>query len=129
MKFGLHHSSWLESPDPAEAYEAVKAKAQGAEEQGFVWFSVMDHMIQIPRVCLTLRDGRFARTAAGQEYLLTIITSVHFGFPKSSNLLEREAKNSSLQCRYSFNLHDYDYPIPSNRGSGPSPTTAIRGAT
>ena len=27
MKFGLHHSSWLESPDPAEAYEAVKAKA------------------------------------------------------------------------------------------------------
>ena len=30
MKFGLHHSSWLESPDPAEAYEAVKAKAQWA---------------------------------------------------------------------------------------------------
>lgn len=50
MKFGLHHSSWLESPDPAEAYEAVKAKAQWAEEHGFVWFSVMDHMIQIPRV-------------------------------------------------------------------------------
>jgi hypothetical protein len=46
MKFGLHHSSWLESPDPAEAYEAVKAKAQWAEEHGFVWFSVMDHMIQ-----------------------------------------------------------------------------------
>ena len=50
MKFGLHHSSWLDSPDPAEAYEAVKAKAQWAEEHGFVWFSVMDHMIQIPRV-------------------------------------------------------------------------------
>ena len=50
MKFGLHHSSWLESPDPAEAYEAVKAKAQWAEEHGFVWFSVMDHMIQILRV-------------------------------------------------------------------------------
>ena len=33
MKFGLHHSSWLESPDPAEAYEAVKAKAQWAEER------------------------------------------------------------------------------------------------
>ena len=27
MKFGLHHSSRLDSPDPAEAYEAVKAKA------------------------------------------------------------------------------------------------------
>ena len=29
---------------------AVKAKARWAEDQGFVWFSVMDHMIQIPRV-------------------------------------------------------------------------------
>jgi len=28
----------------------VRAKAQWAEEHGFVWFSVMDHMIQIPRV-------------------------------------------------------------------------------
>src|SRR2546429_4190886 len=32
MKFGIHNSSWLDRPDPAEA------------------FSVMDHMIQIPRV-------------------------------------------------------------------------------
>jgi F420-dependent oxidoreductase-like protein len=50
MKFGIHNSSWLDTPDPAEAFEAVKAKAQWAEEHGFVWFSVMDHMIQIPRV-------------------------------------------------------------------------------
>jgi F420-dependent oxidoreductase-like protein len=50
MKFGIHHSSWLDSPDPAEAFEAVKAKAQWAENHGFVWFSVMDHMIQIPGV-------------------------------------------------------------------------------
>jgi alkanesulfonate monooxygenase SsuD/methylene tetrahydromethanopterin reductase-like flavin-dependent oxidoreductase (luciferase family) len=28
----------------------VKAKAQWAETHGFVWFSVMDHMIQISRV-------------------------------------------------------------------------------
>jgi len=27
MKFGIHNSSWLDSPDPAEAFEAVKAKA------------------------------------------------------------------------------------------------------
>src|ERR1700731_2806997 len=47
MKFGIHSSSWLDSPDPAEA---VKAKAQWAENHGFVWFSVLDHMIQIPRV-------------------------------------------------------------------------------
>ena len=50
MKFGIHNSSWLDAPDPAEAFEAVKAKAQWAENHGFVWFSVMDHMIQIPRV-------------------------------------------------------------------------------
>ena len=28
----------------------MKAKAQWTENHGFVWFSVMDHMIQIPRV-------------------------------------------------------------------------------
>jgi F420-dependent oxidoreductase-like protein len=50
MKLGIHNSSWLDSPDPSEAFEMVKAKAQWAENHGFVWFSVMDHMIQIPRV-------------------------------------------------------------------------------
>lgn len=50
MKFGIHNSSWRDGPDPAEAFEAVKAKAQWAEDHGFVWFSVLDHMIQIPRV-------------------------------------------------------------------------------
>ena len=50
MKFGIHHASWLDSSNPAEAFETAKAKAQWAEEHGFVWFSVMDHMIQIPGV-------------------------------------------------------------------------------
>jgi alkanesulfonate monooxygenase SsuD/methylene tetrahydromethanopterin reductase-like flavin-dependent oxidoreductase (luciferase family) len=50
MKFGIRNSSSADTPDPAEAFEAVKAKAQWAEEHGFVWFSVLDHMIQIPRV-------------------------------------------------------------------------------
>ena len=27
MKFGIHQSSWLDTPDPAEAFEAVKVKA------------------------------------------------------------------------------------------------------
>jgi F420-dependent oxidoreductase-like protein len=31
-------------------FEAVKAKAQWAENHGFVWFSVMDHLIQISGV-------------------------------------------------------------------------------
>jgi len=50
VRFGIHNSSWLDRPDPAETFEAVKTKAQWAENHGFVWFSVMDHMIQIPRV-------------------------------------------------------------------------------
>ena len=50
MKFGIHNPSWWYGPDPAEAFEAVKAKAQWAENHGFVWFSVMDHLIQIPGV-------------------------------------------------------------------------------
>jgi hypothetical protein len=50
MKFGIHHPSWVDSPDPAEAFEGVKAKAQWAENHGFVWFSVQDHMIQTPRM-------------------------------------------------------------------------------
>ena len=49
MKFGIHHSSWLDNPDAAETFEAAKAKAEWAEAHGFV-FSVMDHMIQIPSV-------------------------------------------------------------------------------
>ena len=50
MKFGIHNPSWLFGPDPAEAFEAVKVKAQWAETHGFTWFSVMDHLIQIPPV-------------------------------------------------------------------------------
>jgi F420-dependent oxidoreductase-like protein len=50
MKFGIHNPSWVDGPDPAEAFEAVKAKAQWAENHGFVWFSVQDHMIQTPRM-------------------------------------------------------------------------------
>jgi hypothetical protein len=50
MKFGIHNTFWLDDPDPAQAFETVKAKAQWAENHGFIWFSVMDHMMQIPRV-------------------------------------------------------------------------------
>ncbi len=50
MKFGIHNSSWRDAADPADAFAAVTAKARWAEDHGFVWFSVLDHMIQIPRV-------------------------------------------------------------------------------
>ncbi len=50
MKFGIHSPSWVYGADPAEAFDSLKAKAQWAETHGFVWFSVMDHLIQIPGV-------------------------------------------------------------------------------
>jgi hypothetical protein len=31
MKFGIHNPSWVFGPDPTEAFERVKAKAQWAE--------------------------------------------------------------------------------------------------
>jgi F420-dependent oxidoreductase-like protein len=50
MKFGIHNPSFVFGPDPAEAFEGIKAKAQWAETHGYTWFSVMDHLIQIPLV-------------------------------------------------------------------------------
>ena len=48
MKFGIHNPSWLFGTDPAGIFEAAKAKALWVESHGFSWFSVMDHLIQIP---------------------------------------------------------------------------------
>src|SRR3990172_588296 len=50
MKFGIHNPSWLFGTGEHEIFEAVKRKAQWAETNGFAWFSVMDHLIQIPSV-------------------------------------------------------------------------------
>jgi F420-dependent oxidoreductase-like protein len=47
MKFGIHNPSWVYDGDP---FEGLRTKAQWAENHGFVWFSVMDHLIQIPGV-------------------------------------------------------------------------------
>src|SRR5512135_773568 len=52
MKFGIHNPSWLFGSDPYQIFEEVKNKAQWAETHGFSWFSVMDHLIQIPGVGL-----------------------------------------------------------------------------
>jgi len=50
MNFGIHNPSWLFDSNPHEIFEEVKSKAQWAERHGFSWFSVMDHLIQIPNV-------------------------------------------------------------------------------
>ncbi|WP_178133784.1 LLM class F420-dependent oxidoreductase [Vineibacter terrae] len=88
MKFGIHNPSWLFGSDPAEIFEAVKAKAQWAENHGFCWFSVMDHLIQIANVGApdepfvegwTVLSGLAAVTQ--RIRLATLVSSVHYRNP------------------------------------------------
>jgi F420-dependent oxidoreductase-like protein len=88
MKFGIHNPSWLFGPDPAEAFEAVKAKTQWAENHGFVWFSVMDHLIQIGGVGTPdepFMEGWTVLSAlaavTGRIRLATLATSVGYRNP------------------------------------------------
>ena len=50
MQFGIHNPSFVFGPDPAAMFDGLKAKALWAETHGFTWFSVMDHLVQIPFV-------------------------------------------------------------------------------
>lgn len=88
MKFGIHNPSWLFGAEPAEIFEAVKAKAQWAEDHGFTWFSVMDHLIQIANVGApdepfmegwTVLSGLAAVTR--RIRLATLVSSVHYRNP------------------------------------------------
>jgi F420-dependent oxidoreductase-like protein len=88
MKFGIHNPSWLFGAEPAGIFDAVKAKAQWAENHGFTWFSVMDHLIQIANVGAPdepFMEGWTILTAlaAATERirLATLVSSVHFRNP------------------------------------------------
>jgi F420-dependent oxidoreductase-like protein len=85
MKFGIHNPSWVYDGD---AFEGLKAKAQWAENHGFVWFSVMDHLIQIPGVGALEEpfiEGWTALTAlaavTSRIRLATLATSVGYRNP------------------------------------------------
>jgi F420-dependent oxidoreductase-like protein len=88
MKFGIHNPSWLFSADPAEIFDAVKAKALWAEDHGFTWFSVMDHVIQIGNIGApdepfmegwTILSALAAVTR--RIRLATLVSSVHYRNP------------------------------------------------
>jgi F420-dependent oxidoreductase-like protein len=88
MKFGIHNPSWLFGTDPAGIFDAVKAKAQWAEEHGFTWFSVMDHLIQIANVGAPdepFMEGWTILTALAavtrRIRLATLVSSVHYRNP------------------------------------------------
>jgi F420-dependent oxidoreductase-like protein len=88
MNFGIHNPSWLFGTDPSGIFDAVKAKAQWAEEHGFTWFSVMDHLIQIANVGAPdepFMEGWTILTALAavtqRIRLATLVSSVHFRNP------------------------------------------------
>jgi F420-dependent oxidoreductase-like protein len=88
MKFGIHNPSWLFGTEPDGIFDAVKAKAQWAEEHGFTWFSVMDHLIQIGNVGAPdepFMEGWTILTALAavtrRIRLATLVSSVHYRNP------------------------------------------------
>ena len=88
MKFGIHNSSWLFGSDPYELFAATQRRAQWAERHGFVWFSVMDHVIQIPGVGVAdepFLEGWTALSAlasvTSRIRLATLVSSVAYRNP------------------------------------------------
>jgi F420-dependent oxidoreductase-like protein len=88
MKFGIHNSSWLFGPDPYELFAATQRRAQWAEGHGFAWFSVMDHVIQIPGVGVAdepFLEGWTALSAlasvTSRIRLATLVSSVAYRNP------------------------------------------------
>ncbi len=88
MKFGIHNPSWRFGTDPAGIFDAVKAKALWAEDHGFTWFSVMDHVIQIAMAGPPeepFMEGWTILTALAavtrRIRLATLVSSVHYRNP------------------------------------------------
>ena len=88
MKFGIHNPSWRFGTDDAGIFDAVAAKAQWAEDHGFTWFSVMDHLIQIAMAGppeepfmegWTILSALAAVT--NRIRLATLVSSVHYRNP------------------------------------------------
>jgi F420-dependent oxidoreductase-like protein len=135
MKFGIHNPSWLSGPDPAEAFEATKQKVQWAENHGFVWFSVMDHLIQIPGVGASdepFLEGWTALSAlaavTSRIRLATLATSVGYRNPAhlakiaaGVDLISRGRLNLGIGAGYfETEYRQYGWEFP------PRPATRIR---
>lgn len=88
MQFGIHNPSWMFGTDPHEIFEEVRHQAQWAEAHGFTWFSVMDHLIQIPPVGAAdepFMEGWTVLSAlaavTSQMRLATLVSSVAYRNP------------------------------------------------
>ncbi len=127
MKFGIHNPSWLFGPDPYQIFEEVKAKAQWCDAHGFAWFSVMDHLIQIPGVGAPeepFMEGWTTLTALAavtkKIRLSTLVSSVAYRNPA---LLAKMAATVDIISQGRVNLgigagwyeqeyHQYGYVFP-----------------
>ncbi|MEW5940921.1 MAG: LLM class F420-dependent oxidoreductase [Chloroflexota bacterium] len=75
MKFGIHNPSFLY--DPPNLFEGVKQKALWAESKRFAWFSLMDHLIQIPFVGLA--DEPFMESWSTLAALAAVTSKIRLG--------------------------------------------------
>jgi len=103
MKFGIHNPSFVFGPDAHEMFEGLKAKALWAENNGFAWLSVMDHLIQIPSIGAPdepFMEGWTAITAlaavTSRIRLATLASSVAYRNPA---LLAKIASNVDVISR------------------------------
>jgi F420-dependent oxidoreductase-like protein len=88
MKFGIHHPSWRYGADRTDMFQGLAARARWAEEKGYAWLSVMDHLIQIPIAGAAdepFMEGWTALAAlaavTSRIRLATLATSVHYRNP------------------------------------------------
>src|SRR3954453_23627594 len=103
MKLRIHNPSFVFGPDAHEMFEGLKAKALWAENNGFAWLSVMDHLIQIPSIGAPdepFMEGWTAITAlaavTSRIRLATLASSVAYRNPA---LLAKIASNVDVISR------------------------------
>jgi alkanesulfonate monooxygenase SsuD/methylene tetrahydromethanopterin reductase-like flavin-dependent oxidoreductase (luciferase family) len=88
MEFGYHHPSFRYPESDAPLTEAMTDRAQWLEREGFTWFTLMDHLWQLPQIeerdapfveCYT---GLSAVAAATDEMELSaLVTCTHYRNP------------------------------------------------
>jgi len=129
MQFGIHNPSFIFPNGEAHLFDDLSRKARWAEAHGFVWFDLMDHMIQIAPGVGEADDPFMegwttlaALAAVTQKIRLgTMVTSVSYRNPA---LLAKMAATVDVISRgrltlsigagwYDAEYHQYGWDFPS----------------